>query len=884
MSDEYDEITTWADPQRVKDIIRHYDADFDVPFRHGLALGIFRIADAYASDEAAVRLGAYWCDIVRADVEYDLLDGLRLKDLSLGDAERLRDACRSGGIPRGDTFTPYVTARWFNATGKILYRLGSYGRAWINLETAYSLARDHGLWWCLPDLQSDFLRADFEERHQTSGAELARRSLLDLIGELEKAGKETLEEARRRGIAFGEPAPEEAQDREFMRGYSNLLHNLAITLNQAGDDEASLRSSSESIAVSRALGDGYRIGQSLTHKARLLPPEEKEQERKLFEELSEGAWRRGRRIARQQLARLTSGLDGIRKLRALLSELDGETVTGGTGMDIGFYDYAVQIYTGMVRGVADEVPPEEYAELQEDVARRRLAMARSVRSVVAIPAYKRAYTRAVRPAYLERIAALLQEETTASGVRHVQEEAFGLVEETSARELLDLLSSSSLPLLGPPDSPPPPPPAASPPSRRPVGGIRRRGALRRTAPEEEEQFRKTLSSREAEFESQFLRRPLETAPHDPEIAHQVRMYTVNNPGTCVVRYFLQGQAGDPRLGAFVFRGGDRLDRVDVASYREVEEFARAFSLRLENAEEDEQAPTEEESVLLWELLIAPVWDRAVAKGLPEHLVLIPVDEMFSLPLHVAAPAGEGLRPLAVRVPMSQSVSATAFVSRGRHLLRRQPVEADDDLAAVIASGPGDEDMELGQELVGTGWGSDHVLVAGTPPPGLTGARVHAADWAGIAALSETRPEFFVYAGHGEYQSSYGELGPFLRLPEDILTSYDVALRLRLPRNKLSVIGACLAGQGAQRGGDVSGFLRAFIAAGAGAIGLPLWSVQDPAMVATTRSLLAASRAALAEPGSAFDVVQALHRIYRREARASSDFTGLVEKLTLSLYL
>lgn len=880
MHDEYSEITRWADPRRVKDIIRRYDADFDVPFRHGLALGIFRIADSYASPERSVRVGAYWCDIVRADVQYDLMDGLRLKELSRHDAGRLLESCQKGEVPQDDAFTRYVTARWFNATGKILYRLGSYGRAWINLEAAYSLARDSGLWWCLPDLRSDFLRADFEERNQSSGTGLTRDSLSDLVTELEKAEKDALEEARRRGLVLTGPVPEKARDREFMRGRANILHNLAVTFKQTGDGQASLQSSQESFAISSALNDGYRIGQSLTHQAQLQP----ERAYKLFEELSKGTWKRGQLIARQHLARLTAGLEGIVKMRALLAELDDESAAGDTGIDIAFYAYAVQIYADMAQRVFGEVSPKEYAELQEDVARRRLTMARSVRSVVAIPAYKRAYTKAVRPTYLERITALLQEETTASGFRHVREEAFGLAEETSARELLDLLSASSLPLLKAPDSSAPPLPPASPASRRPVGGIPRRGELRETTPEEEKLFRETLSRREAEFESQFLRRPLETTPHDPEIAHRVRMYTVNNPGTCIVRYFLHGKESDPMLSAFIFRGGEQPARSHDIPYKMVEEFARVFAERQEKAENEDKAPTAEESNRLWELLIAPVWDDVIAAGPPDHLVMIPVDEMFSLPLHVAAPTGEELLPLAVRVPLSQSVSATAFVNRGRHLLRRQPVAADDDLAAVIVSGRGDEDMELGRELVGTGWDPGRILVAGKLPPGLTGAREYKDDWDGLAALSETRPEFFVYAGHGQYHSSHGELGPYLRLSEDILTSYDVALRLRLPRNKLSIIGACLAGQGAQSGGDVSGFLRAFIAAGAGAIGLPLWSVQDPAMVATTRSLLAASRKALDEPDQAFDIVRALHRFYQGEARLANDFTGLVERLTLSLYL
>lgn len=78
------------------------------------------------------------------------------------------------------------------------------------------------------------------------------------------------------------------------------------------------------------------------------------------------------------------------------------------------------------------------------------------------------------------------------------------------------------------------------------------------------------------------------------------------------------------------------------------------------------------------------------------------------------------------------------------------------------------------------------------------ARYFAADWAGLARLSEPRPEFFVYAGHGRYVADYGELGPWLQIGAGgagRLTSYDVAMRVRLPRNRLTILGTCLAGQG-----------------------------------------------------------------------------------------
>ncbi len=111
-------------------------------------------------------------------------------------------------------------------------------------------------------------------------------------------------------------------------------------------------------------------------------------------------------------------------------------------------------------------------------------------------------------------------------------------------------------------------------------------------------------------------------------------------------------------------------------------------------------------------------------------------------------------------------------------------------------------------------------------PGVRDFRRYDPDWTGLAKLAEAKPEFFLYVGHGNLSPGYEELGPFLQMRAgdggtERLTSYDIALRVRLPRNRLTILGACLAGQGAQTaGGDVVGFLRGFMAAAIGSFGQP----------------------------------------------------------------
>ncbi len=865
-----DQIRRFAMAHDINELLLRFDADFDIPLEHGLAIGILRMRDAFAGvgHGPAVRVGAYWCDIVRADVEYDLLDGLRLVEASRPDAERLRDSWLRGEIPAEDTFTRYVTARWFDGTGKIRYRLGSYARARMSFETAVEVAAESGLWWCLPDLRSNFLRAGFEELRQTTGTEILERHLDDLVNELVRARDETLEVGRAHRIGPAVAATtEKARTREFLRGYSSLLHNIAVALKEQGHRDDSWSASVEALEISRGLKDGYRAGQSLNHQAQI----DADRASALYVELLEGEWQRGKRIARQNLARLRGGLRGATEIRALLDELNDDPAGGrGAGVDIDIHAYTVRLYDDIVSGAAGDIEPDRYRGLLDDVSNQRLEMARSVRRAVAMPAYKRAYASAIRPSYLERVAGLVDAGDLPD---NTVEEAFGLTEESSARELLDMLSSSTLPQLGPPASGPAPARRARDETAVPEE-TRRRGTLRRTGTQDQDAEYRELTSREAEFEEQFLRQPLETAPYDPEIAHRVRMYAVNNPGTCVVRYFSYGRRKATSLGAFVFRGNN-LNCVTGIPYEDVRDLAHGLST--------ERAPSKSESERIWKLLVEPVWEHVTEGGDPRHLVVIPADDVFAVPIHIASPRGEHGLPLAGRVPLSHSVSATAFVGRGRHLLKRQPVSPADELAAIVVA----DDLVTGEELLDTRWPEDRIVIAGDVPAGLRGrVRRHDADWAGLAAVSAVKPEFFVYAGHGRYNPTFGQLGPSLELRGSFLTQYDVALRLRLPRNKLTILGACLAGQAAQTGGgDVVGFLRSLIAAGAGAIGLPLWSVTDVAMVRTVRALLRSSRDALTATDAGFDVVAELHKHYREICQDRNlDFATKVECMPISLYL
>ncbi|MCF4136892.1 hypothetical protein L1856_08720 [Streptomyces sp. Tue 6430] len=156
-------------------------------------------------------------------------------------------------------------------------------------------------------------------------------------------------------------------------------------------------------------------------------------------------WERGRRIARQNLAKLGGGPAGLAELARLLDELEDDAAGTGrrAGLDVDFYAYTVRAY----REAAAALPE---ADRPGDVLDRRIKMAESVREAIALPVYKRAYAEHVRPAYLRAIG---KEVSRGGHQQEHLEQIVSLVEKSSGRELLDLLASSRPPVLDRPAHP-----------------------------------------------------------------------------------------------------------------------------------------------------------------------------------------------------------------------------------------------------------------------------------------------------------------------------------------------------------------------------------------------------------------------------------------------
>jgi hypothetical protein len=185
-------LTRLLEPWRARDLILRFDADFDVPFAHGLCIGLLEMLGAYEERPAqdllsrAEWVGAYWCRIIRADVTWRLPEGLDLIGASRETATELKERLAAGEVGLEDrAFLAYVTVRWHDGTGKIAFRCADYSNARLNFDIAKEIAEAEGLWYCFPDIVSNWLRADYEERTLAAHAVDLAAQYRECIGKAE---------------------------------------------------------------------------------------------------------------------------------------------------------------------------------------------------------------------------------------------------------------------------------------------------------------------------------------------------------------------------------------------------------------------------------------------------------------------------------------------------------------------------------------------------------------------------------------------------------------------------------------------------------------------------------------------------------------------------
>jgi hypothetical protein len=341
--------------------------DFDIPFEHDVCIGLLLIKGAFKDNNLLEDLvGAYWCQMVIHDVNYRLLEALEFIGKSKPYAEQLT---RNVEETTNDSITnsteqykyqAYVAARWHDSAGKIYAHSGDYTEARLKYNKAKQIAQRADLWHCLPDIESNLLRAIYDEGRIVVGA-----VPIDFASEYAKLKLGTIKIAEFRNIRIPKPNSsssllqnETIENREFLRGLSSILHNESIYREKDGQLELSLQLSYQSEAICRKLSDQYRLAQALNHQARFAleaikndsPTANKykaafqyqnqitsnlyEIACNLIEQVKNMPWKRGRQIAEQHDAKIHVHNVDFNKasevIRKLLDELKNERQAGSS--------------------------------------------------------------------------------------------------------------------------------------------------------------------------------------------------------------------------------------------------------------------------------------------------------------------------------------------------------------------------------------------------------------------------------------------------------------------------------------------------------------------------------------------------------------------------
>lgn len=412
----------------------------------------------------------------------------------------------------------------------------------------------------------------------------------------------------------------------------------------------------------------------------------------------------------------------------------------------------------------------------------------------------------------------------------------------------------------------------------------------RTTSRTEDSFRRAVQDaclRAARADEEFLSDPINAKPRDVAIFQKIQALALQDPTLCIVRYFSAGHVKNkPKdLYAWVFHG-TWTRRVSFGTWACLKDNSNLELPIKEEGNKKYSVPDPDYCAKIWKFLIEPwisEWRQHVSQrpsnggiaensnndqeqmqqgtDVPRRILLIPTDELFAVPLHVALEklvnkeeavitSGE-TQPLAMRAEVFYSASAAVYLDRG-NFLRKQVVKSSDDLWAHT----GPDILIHGQDCEASPNFLENVVKWDKTKLYTTGENGNFEQI--VAKAKELNPEFVVLACHGE-TGLLNFLAPNISTLAD-LSPLDVALRLRLDRNKLTMVNACLSGFGANAGAEIDGFLRAFVAAGVGVLTLTLWHVRSDSCTAATKYLLEEAIAA-AGTGVAFDCVEIMKRYY-----------------------
>lgn len=451
-----------------KEIVVQFDVQYDLTFAHDQGLGeLMRMgawippssASCPVSEDRIRYLGACWCRMRSADVLYQrlhdgldaYLDSCRLAEEATDRLLASRGAVSSGpGLPEpevvdhniaaiqdgsaSETATnhenlllpAYVVARWWDSYGRLYYRCGDHTVARLAFEKAKKIAELYSLWWCSPDVTSNWLRAGFEElKGFEKQADFDGTQYSQMI------------EKSLTSIGSWEPPPpfdSATCRREHARGLASLRHNYAHWLRVKGEYADANEIAKLSLYWAVENKDDYRAAQSQLffgqdNNANIGDRQES------LNAVVRSSWVRGRKIASQNLLNLNDDFIGLVELgRKEFDALSGREKQAGLDLDIFIYTVSLakaKAASHNSAGIASgSGRPDALAQLS-NLERECYEMQRQVTTV---SSYKKNFSNHVRPYFLEQLA-----DSVTSNSRSAEDE-FSLVEEASARELLDIVA------------------------------------------------------------------------------------------------------------------------------------------------------------------------------------------------------------------------------------------------------------------------------------------------------------------------------------------------------------------------------------------------------------------------------------------------------------
>lgn len=892
---------------KLRGLIKRYDSEFDLELNHDECIdelvksGVEDLSTKAGTFESLCLLVALsWCRIIKADVGNNLRESAIRRDECVVPAKLLakwtKERIQNGDVTDKDTeFACNVLARWFDGAGKAHYRHKEYTEARQLFEQATIWVDQSDLWFLKLDLNSNFRRAEYEVDNTGFGVEdpdaseeerkrfsdeikekrLARNK--DLIAEYEKllawgnkkAAKKQLELTKAQ-VASNDLSRLPRKAKEFLRGYCSVLHNLSISYRLTGDTSKSLDLSLVSSCIAENLCDEYRLAQARLHQATIYEmragnskeyPDAKSRALELFSGMSRMAWRRGSLIGQQGEYRvlglfaqdkdeLHGAINGLRSLLARI-RAGSNFVRGEQSADLEVYFFTVDSLNKLCSLASENHGFDDVyvSELREFLADEQLAVLRSIRRVNTILTYKHLQNR--------RNAKVFNLHINKAIVGKQDSSALSLLEESSGRELYDVLAKDGF--VGDTEMSEFAQSAIGESYGGPFacdgGSGGRRSGLRRMTDQQQRDTREAfLKQAMRAFEADARKNPIPVAPYDTEFVDKLVEHSERHPSFALARFFTQVKEGEEQLGVFVLRNG-------VLQYNDLGLWnPDAFCEEMINDDGD-LVPTPEFAHRIGQRFFPDeIWNK-ITEDDPQHVVVVPHGKMFNLPLHLAT-TELGKKPLCACAPLCFSVSSVMHLATGRNNLRTIPVRNDDMLVLISKL---DAKRVTGAEVCGVRWIPDQIRVFGEKPQELNQNVKNArADWDTLASFDFV-PRFVCVASHGDYDPKLDDVyGPTLDLGEGAMryvSQFDIARRMHFQGNRFLSINACVSGQGAGRdGADVSGFLRSFIAAGAGALGVTQFHVLDRCIVQTVKNLLLESRRA-AESDNNFDVVHQLTKYY-----------------------